>query len=93
MRRSPSTPPQVSTTFQDVAGLAEAKKEIWELVDFLKDPKKCVFLCLPVPVFVFVQILIICVTPFLFVCSVCLYTDRLFDADVIVGPPNNKNKK
>ena len=31
---------QVSVTFQDVAGVEEAKEEVGEIVDFLKDPSK-----------------------------------------------------
>ncbi len=30
----------VDTTFDDVAGLKEVKDEVWEIVDFLKNPKK-----------------------------------------------------
>ena len=31
---------QVSVTFADVAGVDEAKEEVAEIVDFLKDPSK-----------------------------------------------------
>ena len=31
---------KVTVTFQDVAGLEEAKEEVMEVVDFLQNPKK-----------------------------------------------------
>ena len=31
---------KVKTTFRDVAGVEEAKEEVQELVDFLRDPSK-----------------------------------------------------
>lgn len=31
---------QIKTTFADVAGVEEAKEDVQELVDFLKDPGK-----------------------------------------------------
>lgn len=34
------SPEKNKVTFKDVAGVTEAKEEVWELVEFLRDPKK-----------------------------------------------------
>lgn len=36
----PSDPSRRGTTFKDVHGVEEAKAELYEIVEFLKDPKK-----------------------------------------------------
>lgn len=40
---------RVETTFQDVAGHDEAKRELMEVVDFLKNPKKCLEIGAEIP--------------------------------------------
>jgi cell division protease FtsH len=40
-RQKPADPETVRVTFDDVAGIDEVEAEINEVVDFLKDPKKC----------------------------------------------------
>lgn len=43
------SPDKNKVTFKDVAGISEAKEEVWELVEFLRNPENSAIWAPPFP--------------------------------------------